>query len=267
MENCLQIRTEAGERVVRLKVEVRQSSKERKWHPHAFVPVPAQVDGDTAQQLVHLVSTEVENSDHRQARCVALFQGTKVPVSTRPWETPYSDDDDDDGGGLNGQDPATAIVAQCMRHNEVLLMRMQLMADAQIKNLTRQNELLAGQQEAILKDRLELANAYRTVLLEQGELEAKTARDVSLAESAKVLVQAFAYKLSGGTVAQDERLNTLERMLRTFGDTLTEEQAESLAGMLTPSQLIALQAMTTDPLAKVDQLVALKKDKAKPASE
>lgn len=259
LEACLQIRAQDGAQVVRLRVDVRQSSKERNWTTHAYIPVPSESAPDTAAELVQRVCTEVDNSDFRQARVVALFPSSKVPVSTRPWETPFSDDGETDDGGLNGQDPATGIVSQCMRHNEVLLMRMQLMADQQIKNLMRQNELLAAQQEAILKDRLDLANAYRTVLMEQGELEAKTARDVSLAESAKTLVQAFAYKLSGGAVASDSRLHTLEKILRAFGSSITEEQAEALAAALTPQQIVALEAITTDPMAKVTQIEDLKK--------
>ncbi len=265
MESVLQIRGQDGGQVARLRIEVRQSSKERKWVTHAHVPVPAKARGDTAATLVQIVSTEVDNSDFHQARVVALFPSSRHPVSTRPWETPYSDDDDDDYT-LGGQDPGTMIVAQCMHHNEILLSRMQTMADQQIKNLTKQNEYLAAQQEAILKDRLELANAYRAVLLEQGELEAKTARDVSLAESAKTLVQAFAYKLSGGVVAADSRLHTLEKILRAFGASITDEQAEALAANLTPQQMVALESITTDPMAKVTQIEDLKKQPAADAS-
>lgn len=264
VESCLQTRTQDGAQVARFKIEVRQSGRERNWSPHATIHAPRTAGPETAAEIVTQICSEIDNSEFRQARVVALMPSTKIPVSSRPWETPFTEDGEIDDGGLNGQDPATAIVSQCMRHNEVLLMRMQLMADAQMKTLAAQNELLLSQQTALLKERLELANTMRDVLLDKAELETKATRDNTLAESASTLVQAFACMLTNGKVSGDSRLENLERILKSIGGTITEEQATGLAGVLTPPQLVALSAVTQDPIAKADELEqARKKDQAR----
>jgi hypothetical protein len=268
VESCILLRAADGARVVRFRIDVRQSAKERKWTSHCFVPVPADADETIAAELAARISSEVENSEHRQARVAALFPNSKTPVSTRPWETPYTDDGTDDDAGLDGDtgQAMAVIVGQTLRHNEVLLMRMQLMADQQIKNLTAQNQLLASQQEAILRDRLDLAKAYREVLLEQAEMESRAKRDETLAESAGTLIQAFAHKLTGGAVATDSRLKNLERLLKAIGDRIDDETAQSLAASLPPDVLIALEAVTTDPLAKVAELEAANRKAAEGAT-
>jgi hypothetical protein len=248
---CDQV-TEDGAMVSRFLVQTKLSPQDRKWANHCGV---ARLTNDSAEDLAAKISNEVDSSEAKRVRVVAMFPNQKVPCSTRIWETPLAEDDDDtDGLGGTPHDAMAVALGQALRHNEVLLSRMVTMGDQQIRTLTEQNKGLAAQQTQLIKDRLEIAEAQRELIIHSAETEARTERNSALIDGLRLLTQTVAHKVTGGAVASDARFNTLAGMLRTIGDSITPEQADRFAEILDPKQLIALTSALDDPEAKVSQI-------------
>lgn len=258
VSDCIRIATQDGVRVSRFRIEGRASPRERKWTQHSHVQVGPDAD---AEALTDQINVEVENLGARFARVVALLPNSQLPVATRPWSTAYDDDvDDDDGDPDDARGAMARIVGQALRHSEAFAARMQTMADHHVANLQRQNAQLLEMQNALIAERLQVAQSQRDTIIAQADEAATRKRTDALTEGGMMILSAFAYKLTGGNIGGDGKLRTLIKILQTIGRSITDEQAEKMAGILSPEQFAALASVTDDPAAKVAQVEKAKKD-------
>lgn len=240
VSECLSLVDEDGNSVRRFHVEGRDL-RSGPWR--AVVSVPRQTND--AAGVRARIDREVTQAGVKHARVGAYFKGSRTPVSILRWPVDPGPDD------LTPEDElepsATGIVRQALHHNEALLSKLLQVQGQTLTYLAAQNEHLEKEREGVFAERVELIKVLRDVYLEEDERNAKTERSKKIGQSLGTIVDAIAFRLTGGVVAGNTREQVLVGALKRWGLSVTDEQAEALARFLTPEQLILLQELTTEP--------------------
>lgn len=234
----------------RVRVEVRQSRHE-KYQRLLEVPITG-----GPGTLADTLEEETDRCGFRDVRLLAYFPGAKQPVSifVVPREDSLAGTQGSEEDELGEGPLSSAIVRQALRHNEVFLQQMMGMQVGVMRHLAEQNAMLSAQSERLAAERLELIEAVRQVKLEGAEELARAKRGDALVHGAGTLVDAVAFRLTGGKVAQSSREDTMVRMLQGIGKSLTGEQWAALQKTLTTEQAITLNELLRDPTKHADQV-------------
>lgn len=145
------------------------------------------------------------------------------------------------------------IISQLMRHNEVMMRTMTQGQKQLIDTLTRQNQILADQNQMLMQKQVEGFQAIEEargnqhqremeLLAVGGAEERKTAATQSAIKKIDTLLPLVMTKLTGGKLLTSGQSKALE----AFTNSLTPSQAEQIGGMLSPEQQILFLKMVEE---------------------
>ncbi len=234
-----------GQAPAKVRLEVRQTRHE-KYSKLLEIPMGAQSPNELAIQ----VQEEAERSGYKDVRVSAFYPNARLPFTSivLPCEDFMLDDEEDEtGAGLSA-----SVVRQAVRHNEVMMASMMGMQVAVMRHLGEQNKQLSENSEKLASERLGLIELVRKIKIDSLEDEERVQRNNALTTAGKTLVDAVAFRLTDGQGGNNAREEIMSRMLTGLGESLSEEQSESLRKVLNAEQIVTLSELFKDPKAHAD---------------
>ncbi len=237
---------EDGATVTRFRIEAKKLNRERF---RTLVSVVRKKD-DTPETLAAKIDVQAARCKEPMVQVSAFLRGqVKQPVSIYPWPVEAEADDDGDDDDASSSSTASildgALYRQLARHNEILLAKTLEMSHQMMQHLAGQNDRHEREREAVAKERLELFEAHRLMVTAQDEQLSKAERWRTIGKSVSTFADAIAFRMTRGNVAPDAHSATLLRGLKMLGSSITPEQSQQLAQVLTMEQLTTLATLTS----------------------
>lgn len=218
------------------------------------IPVPNIGDFDpkaAAEEIWADAEDDAESiGGHQKYRVEAYFGSAKKPQRKKRFAVDATDSTDSEF-----TEPATVkgIISQMMRHTEASTKAavsggngVVKMLVAQIERLEKRNQYLEEKIWETFEVRQQLLDRNEERQAERFILEQQEKRKDEVVETVKLLLPGAAKKISKklGTGNGEEGDSAFDAAaLKTFAESLTEEQIASLAGILKPPQQIAIMQL------------------------
>ncbi len=177
------------------------------------------------------------------------FEREAERPSTRTWTfRGGSRAEGDDFGHAEDSEPANAkgLVAQTMRHNEVLMKEMSFQVVNVNRILSEQNEALARQNNELMRRHVDVIGAYEKMMdgkkareLEEKRAEAWIKNVDSFADMLRILAPHAVNRISGKNIMPAQHTPEELELVALIGS-LRPEQLDHLRKGLTPDQTLAL---------------------------
>lgn len=237
---------EDGATVTRFRIEAKKLNRERF---RTLVSVVRKKD-DTPETLAAKIDVQAARCKEPLVQVSAFLRGqVKQPVSIYPWPVEAEADDDGDGDDDASSSPSSildgALYKQLARHNEILLSKTLELSQQMMLHLAGQNARHEEEREQLQKERLELFEAHRAMVMAQDEQKSKAERWRTIGQSISTFSDAIAFRMTRGQVAPDAQSAVLLRGLKSLGKSITPEQSQQLAGIFTMEQLTTLATLTS----------------------
>lgn len=155
--------------------------------------------------------------------------------------------DDEDGDSFDSEPPTKqGLVAQQMRHNEIIMRNSNFTMGQMLSMLKEQNRELQDENRTLRQERREQIETYEKLLSLQHERELETKRHEfmlkakeQMFEKIALLAPAIVNRMMGKKVLPEK--TTPESMaLKALMDTITPEQMQKMNEVFTPDQLISI---------------------------